>query len=65
MLLTPGDVSALVSTIGDLLADQKLASAMGRRGAQKVRSELSWNAQADRTCADFDKTLSLRGPHSS
>jgi glycosyltransferase involved in cell wall biosynthesis len=61
VLLTPGDVSALVSTIGDLLGDAALATDMGRRGARKARSELSWNAQADRTCGVFEKALSLRG----
>jgi glycosyltransferase involved in cell wall biosynthesis len=60
VLLTPGDVSALASTIGNLLGDEALATEMGRRGARKVRSELSWNTAADRTCAVFDHALSLR-----
>jgi glycosyltransferase involved in cell wall biosynthesis len=60
VLVTPGDVSALASAIRNLLEDQALATEMGRRGAQKVRSELSWNTQADRTCAVFEKALSLR-----
>jgi glycosyltransferase involved in cell wall biosynthesis len=60
VLLRPGDVSTLASTIGNLLEDQALAAEMGRRGASKVRSELTWNAQADRTCAVFEKARNLR-----
>jgi glycosyltransferase involved in cell wall biosynthesis len=60
VLLTPGDIPALASTIGNLLEDPALATEMGRHGAQKVRLELSWNTQADRTCAVFEKALSLR-----
>ena len=61
VLLTPGDVSAFASTLGNLLGDEALATDMGRRGARKARSELSsWNIAADRTCAVFEKALSLR-----
>ena len=59
VLLRPGDVSALASTIGNLVQDQALAAEMGRRGARKIRSELTWNTQADRTSAVFEKALSL------
>jgi glycosyltransferase involved in cell wall biosynthesis len=60
VLLTPGDIPALASAIGNLLEDPALATEMGRRGAKKVRSELSWNIQADRTCAVFEKALRQR-----
>jgi glycosyltransferase involved in cell wall biosynthesis len=62
VLLTPGDISALASTIGNLLEDQALATEMGRRGAEKVRSALSWNTQADRTSGVLEQALSLRAP---
>jgi glycosyltransferase involved in cell wall biosynthesis len=61
VLLTPGDVPALASTIGRLLDDPAFSTEMGRRGAQKVRLELSWSKQSDRTCAVYEKTLRCVG----
>ena len=59
VLLTPGDIPALALAIGILLEDPGLATEMGRRGDKKVRSELSWNTQLDRTSPVFEKALSL------
>jgi glycosyltransferase involved in cell wall biosynthesis len=60
VLLAPGDVPALARTIATLLENRSLALEMGRRGALKVRSELSWAAQSDRTCAVFERALNRR-----
>lgn len=64
VLVEPGDVSALAGSIGKILADKSLATEMGRRGAQKIRSQWSWNAQAAQTCVVFEKVLGTQpGAH--
>lgn len=46
LLVPPGDAAALAQCIGELLADDARRRDMGRRGRERARTELTFDAQA-------------------
>ena len=57
LLVPPGDVEALTSALDELLGDDALACALGEAGRERVAAEFSWESQADRTAAVFERVL--------
>ncbi len=57
LLVTPGDVPALARAINVLLDSPLEAADMGRRGAEKVRADLTWATQGARTETVFRRAL--------
>jgi phosphatidylinositol alpha-1,6-mannosyltransferase len=54
LLVTPGDLDELATKILALLLDPARAAEFGRRGRERVLSELNWNAVTDRTLAALE-----------
>jgi glycosyltransferase involved in cell wall biosynthesis len=53
LLVPPGDARALARACLDLLASPGLRAALGRRAAEKARTEWSWDAAAERVLASL------------
>lgn len=51
LLVEPGDIGALAAKLGELLRDPARAAELGRRGRERVLSELNWDRVTDRTLA--------------
>jgi glycosyltransferase involved in cell wall biosynthesis/O-antigen/teichoic acid export membrane protein len=57
LLVPPGDIEALTSALDELLGDDALARRLGEAGRERVAAEFSWESQADRTAALFERVL--------
>jgi mannosyltransferase len=55
VLVPPGEVDALVAALEPLMRDPSLASAMGARARERVLSEFSLDAEANRIAAVYRK----------
>ena len=60
LLVPPSDTMALAAAVERVLGDRALADRLGAAGREQVVSELSWEAQADRTAAVFEEACELR-----
>ncbi len=57
LLVPPGDASALVSAVRELLDDSRLAQSLGAGGALRAR-EFDWDVVSERILAVYDSVLS-------
>lgn len=57
LLVPPGDIAALTASLDELLGDDALARRLGECGRERVAAALSWESQAARTAAVFDRVL--------
>jgi len=57
VLVPPGDVDALVAALESLMRDPQAASAMGARARQRVLSEFSLDAEANRIAAVYRRLI--------
>lgn len=57
LLVEPGDGEGLVRAIEAVLTDDGLARRLGAAGGELVVGELSWERQADRTAAVFERAV--------
>jgi glycosyltransferase involved in cell wall biosynthesis len=60
LLVTPGDVPALIDALQQILNNPARAISMGARGREKVTRELSWENQSDRTMEVFNQVVAPR-----
>ncbi|WP_425040537.1 glycosyltransferase family 4 protein [Primorskyibacter sp. S187A] len=58
LLFEPGDISAMVDLIDQLVSDPDAASRMGRAGFETMRDRYSTDAMIARTCAVYDEVIS-------
>jgi glycosyltransferase involved in cell wall biosynthesis len=56
-LVTPGDVGALVTAIGDLLDDPERRARYGAAGRRRVEELFSWHAVAAATAAAYEDAI--------
>ena len=49
LLVPPGDVEALAEALTVVLNDDDLARSLGKRAAERARTEFSWEARIDAT----------------
>ena len=60
LLVRPGDIAALTRALDEVLGDDALAVRLGEAGRELVAAELSWETQADRTAAVYERALEHR-----
>lgn len=58
----PGDVEALIDTIGDVLRHPELRETIGSAGRKRVHDNYSWRITAERTAAEYRALLDEVGP---
>jgi glycosyltransferase involved in cell wall biosynthesis len=61
LLYPPGDVDALAATLARAIDDAPLRKALGERGAEWVRRERTWAANAERVVAIARERIEARG----
>jgi glycosyltransferase involved in cell wall biosynthesis len=60
MLIPPGDVDELASTIGMLLRDDELRNRLGKAARQTIIKGFTWNAIAEKTLRIYKQLLETR-----
>lgn len=60
ILVTPGDVLAIVAAVGEIVADPERASEMGRRGRRAAVERYSWGARARQRAEIIRQALESR-----
>ena len=61
LLVPPGDASALVAAVREVLDDRRLAQSLGEAGARRAH-EFDWDSVSQRVLRIYEEVLEARGP---